>query len=202
MADLSSTVRYFSTIISLCFQFTSTTTIKISPCRARWGKKKEKKSQLICSGAKVCACVWPRYGGRVCGTVLGSEVNGRPSGGLSLSPRSERALQAAITFLHPPLLATLQRSSHWMCPPTKLGIMKIYKHTLKWSEKVERETAAATDAPSNRYNPRPPRFPSMLTRIFQSNVNFSKKRVGHSTPVQFLSNTPFIWRISRQISVK
>lgn len=97
MADLSYTVRYFSTIISPCLQFTSTTTtIKIPPCGADWGKIPAhvfRNRGLCMRVAPVCR--------PVCGTVLGSEVNGRPSGGLSLSPHSERALQAAITFLPP-----------------------------------------------------------------------------------------------------
>lgn len=96
MADLSYTVRYFSTIISPCLQFTSTTTIKIPPCGAHWGKI---PAHLVRSRG-LCVRVAPMWR-PVCGTVLGTVVNGRPSGEQSLSPHSERALQAAITFLPP-----------------------------------------------------------------------------------------------------
>lgn len=161
MADLSYTVRYFSTIISPCLQFTSTTTIKIPPCGAHWGKI---PAHLVGSRG-LCVRVAPMWR-PVCGAVLGPVVNGRPSGEQSLSPHSERALQAAITVL-PPLTA-LSPSSHWMCPPTKLGTIKIDKHTLKWSENVEGKRAAV--ACSNRCNLRPPRFSSVLTQIFSSNV--------------------------------
>lgn len=94
MADLSYTVRYFSTIISPRLQFTSTTTIKIPPCGAHWGKI---PAHLVRSRG-LCVRVAPMWR-PVCGTVLGTVVNGRPSGEHSLSPHSERALQAAITFL-------------------------------------------------------------------------------------------------------
>lgn len=96
MADLSYTVRYFSTIISPCLQFTSTTTIKIPPCGAHWGKI---PAHLVGSRG-LCVRVAPMWR-PVCGAVLGPVVNGRPSGEQSLSPHSERALQAAITVLPP-----------------------------------------------------------------------------------------------------
>lgn len=127
MADLSYTVRYSSTIISPCLQFTSTTTIKIPPCGAHWGKI---PAHLVRSRA-LCVRVAPMWR-PVCGAVLGTVVNGRPSGEQSLSPHSERALQAAITFLPP--LTTLSRSSHWMCPPTKLGTIKKYTNT-PWNDR-------------------------------------------------------------------
>lgn len=190
MADLSYTVRYFSTIISPCLQFTSTTTIKIPPCGAHWGKI---PAPLVRSRA-LCVRVAPMWR-PVCGTVLGTVVNGRPSE-RSLSPHSERASQAAITFLPP--LTTLPPSSHWMCPPTKLGTIKIYKHTLKWSENVEGEKRCRCvfewlqPASSALFFP--------LTRIFSSNVLFLKKKNPFRcfTPVHLLHDRPFIWRTRRQ----
>lgn len=95
MADLSYTVRSSSTIISPCLQFTSTTTIKIPPCGAHWGKI---PARLVRSRG-LCVRVAP-VRRPVCGTVLGTVVNGRPSGEQSLSPLREGF--AGSHYLPPP----------------------------------------------------------------------------------------------------
>lgn len=60
-----------------------------------------------------CACMQRELSLQVEGPCKRPKVNGRPSGGLPLSPHWESALQSAITFP----LAMLLHSAHSHCPP-------------------------------------------------------------------------------------
>lgn len=181
MADLSYTVRYFSTIISACLQFTSTTTIKIPPCGADWGKI----PAHVFRNRGLCMRVAPVWRPGFVGTVLGSEVNGRPSGGLSLSPHSERALQAAITFLllPPPLSirCSVQTTGyvHHQSSESQKYTNTPWNDRRMW-RKIRRRRRCCCAFGSLRSASSALFF--HLTRIFSSNVLFFFKCPGYSNP--------------------
>lgn len=161
MADLSYTVRYSSTIISPCLQFTSTTTIKIPPCAAHWGKI---PAHLVRSRG-LCVRVAPMWR-PVCGTVLGTGE--WPPVRSTVFVSTLREGFAGSHYLPPPLSPRYRVHPTGCVHQQSSGIIKIYKHTLKWSENVEGRNAAV--ARSNRCDLRPPRFSPVLTQIFSPNV--------------------------------